>query len=227
MPEKSSEPKVKKLNTRTKVLTGVIVIAIWVSFINWADSNLPASDSVASNQSSQPEDVCQTLRLEKDKLESDAKALASKAIDLQSKMMRARLNEVAVSQNLSKVNSGILIEYLSYDMMKLIEEKSDVFGESFKRHMELRPLVIKMVDQLLKKDLIQPQYFEEVQIMGGELRVMFADAREIVSSNKDCFKFTAEVDEMIDEATKKINDGAAYNGWTAAHSAEELVDSMR
>lgn len=203
------------------------MVAVWVSFINWADTTLPASDSVTSNQSSQPEDICKTVRLEKDKLESDAKALANQALDLQSKMMRALLNEVAVSQNLSQANSGILIEYLSFDMMKLIEEKSDVFGESFKRHMELRPLVIKIVDRLLKKGLIQPKYFEEVQTMGGELRVMFADARNIVSSNKDCFKFTSEVDEMIDEASEKINNGATYNGWTAVQTAEELVDSIR
>ena len=227
MPEKSSESKVKKLSTRTKVLTGVVVIAIWVSFINWADTTLPVNEPTASNQKSQSIDACETLRSEKDLLEDDATALARQALDLQSIMLRARLNEIATNQKLSRGKSEVLIEYLSYDMMKLIEEKSDVFGESFKRHMELKPLVIKIVDELIVRKILQPQYFEEVQTMGDDLRRKFADARTIVASNKDCFKFTADVDEMIDEATQKINDGKTYNGWTAAHTAEELVDSMR
>jgi hypothetical protein len=215
------------MKTQTKVLIGVIVIAIWVSFINWADTTLPAKEPTASNQKSQSIDVCKTLRSEKDLLENDATALARQALDLQSRMLRARLNEIVISQKLSKSKSDILIEYLSYDMMKLIEEKSDVFGDSFKRHVDLRPSVIKIVDELLERNILQPQYFEEVQLMGNDLRQKYAVARNIVASNKDCFKFTAEVDEMIDEITEKVNNGKTYNGWTAAHTAEELVDSMR
>ena len=217
----------KHLKTRTKVIVGIIAVGIWISFINWADSTLPETDSVARIQTSEPANLCASLRIEKDKLESEGKELANEAFNLQSEMMRARLSEIASNQTLTKSKSDILNEYLSYDMTKLIEEKSDVFGESFKRHMELRPMVIKIVDQLIKQNVLQPRYFPEIQTLGDELRVKFADARIIVSSNKDCFKFTAEVDEMIDDATQKINNGVTYNGWTAVHSAEELVDSMR
>jgi polyhydroxyalkanoate synthesis regulator phasin len=141
--------------------------------------------------------------------------------------MRDRLKNIANERILSDEKSEILIEYLSYNMMKLIKEKSDVFGDSSKRNIELRPAVVEIVDRLIEQGELQPTYFEEVQRMGESLRKKYADAREIVSNNKNCFKFESEINEMIDEATEKIDNGTEYNGWIADHTAEELVDSMR
>jgi hypothetical protein len=203
------------------------VLISWIALVNWFDSELPAGNSVAAKETIEPGVLCQTLRDEKEQLEDEAMAMGRQAYSLQSDMMRMRLQELASSGMVNKKNSEILLEYLSYDVKKLIDEKSEVFGEKFSRHIELRPAVVKIVGKLIEQGHLEPYYFTEVQEISEKLRANFAEARVIMKSNQECFKSSLELEQMIDEATEEINGGQIYNGWTAERTAEELVDSIQ
>ena len=90
----------------------------------------------------------------------------------------------------------------------------------------MNPQVVKIVNKLIKNDELEPYWFEEVQQMGQGLRAKFQEARDLTKANPECFKSTLEIDKLIDEATSKLEQGEAYNGWIAKKTAEELVDSI-
>ena len=215
------------MKSQTKFVILIALVVVWISFIKWADTSLPSESSAQNTESTQPIGICQKLRIDKETLENEASTLAKEAFDLQSDLMRGRLSEIVESRILSKSNSDLLVEYLSFDIKKLIEEKSDVFGENFKRNMEIRPTVIKIVERLILQGQLQPYYFEEVQKMGESLRGKFAIARNIVDSNPECFKLESEMNQMIEKANKELKLDQNYNGWTTEHSAEELVEAIQ
>jgi len=215
------------MKSQTKFVILIALVVVWISFIKWADTFLPSESSAQNTEITQPIGICQKLRIDKETLDNEASTLAKEAFDLQSDLMRGRLSEIVESRILSKSNSDLLVEYLSFDIKKLIEEKSDVFGENFKRNMEIRPTVIKIVERLILQGELQPYYFDEVKKMGESLREKFAAARNIVDTNPECFKIESKMNEMIEKTNRELNLDENYNGWIAEHSAEELVEAIR
>jgi hypothetical protein len=215
------------MKSKSKFIILVSLIVVWISFIRWADSSLPPESSDKEIQISKPVQPCQELKIEKDTLENEASSLAKQAMEIQSTLMRDRLKEIADSRILSQANSDLLIEYVNYDIKKLIENREDIFGPAFERNIQIRPTIVKLVERLIKQGDLQPYYFVEVQDMGRELRSKFENAREIVDQNKQCFKFESEINQMIEETNQELSIDKNYNGWIASHTAEELVESIK
>ncbi len=214
------------MSSRNRVIIGAILIIGWVGFWRWADTTLPEESQVEISQSSENKNSCINLISEKRSLEETASNMAEEAKELQRTLLRERLNEIIGENILSSNEDKILSEYLSYDLKIIVSEKTDAFGDALIRNIELKPQVIKTVSKLIKNGTLEPYWFEEVQQLGQDLRAKFQEARDLTKANPDCFKSTLEIDKLIDEATSKLEQGEAYNGWIAKKSAEELVDSI-
>jgi polyhydroxyalkanoate synthesis regulator phasin len=214
------------MSDRNKLVFGAIIIISWIGFWRWADSTLPEETRIEVTQSKNSQEVCSDLINKKNSLEDTASNMAKEANDLQRSLLRGRLTEIINKDILSRNEDKILSEYISYDLKKIVAEKSDAFGDALLRNIELKPQSVKIVNKLIKNGELEPYWFEEVQQMGQDLRAKFQEARDLTEANPDCFKSTLDIDKLIDEATSKLEQGEAYNGWIAKHTAEELVDSI-
>lgn len=214
------------MSNRKKLIVGGIVIISWIGFWRWADTTLPEETKIEVKQSKTPQMVCSDLIDEKRSLETTASNMANEANELQRTLLRQRFSEIISKDTLSSNEDKILAEYLSYDLKKIVAERTDAFGDALLRNIELKPQVVKTVNKLIKNGELEPYWFEEVQQMGQDLRAKFQEARDLIKSNPECFKSTLEIDKLIDEATSKLEQGEAYNGWIAKKTAEELVDSI-
>jgi hypothetical protein len=214
------------MNPRNRVIIGAILIISWVGFWRWADSTLPEETQVEVSQSTESENTCINLIGLHRTLEESASSMAREAKELQRTLLRERLNEIISENILSSNEDKILSEYLSYDLKKIVSERTDAFGDALLRNIELKPQSIKIVNKLIKKGELEPYWFEEVQQMGQDLRAKFQEASDLTKESPDCFKSTLEIDKLIDEATSKLEQGEVYNGWIAKKTAEELVDSI-
>jgi hypothetical protein len=214
------------MSDKKRIIFVSILIISWVGFWRWADSTLPEETKVETAQSKTSLEVCSDLMDKKDSLETPAKDLANQAKDLQRTLLRERLNQIINKDILTNNQDKILSEYMSYDLIKILEEKSDVFGDEMIRQIELKPKVVKIFNELITNGELSPYYFNEVQDMGQSVRAKFQEAEDLMVANPECFKSTLETDKLIDEALKKIDGGKPYNGWIAKHTAEELVDSI-
>lgn len=214
------------MSDNKKFLFVFILIISWVGFWRWADSTLPEESQVEVSQSVESEVTCIDLIGSHRTLEESAMSMAREANELQRTLLRERLGEIIIENILSSNEDKILSEYLSYDLKKIVSERTDAFGDALARNVELNPLVVKIVNKLIKNGQLQPYWFEEVQQMGQDLRAKFQEARDLTKANPDCFKSTLEIDKLIDEATSKFEQGEAYNGWIAKKTAEELVESI-
>jgi polyhydroxyalkanoate synthesis regulator phasin len=208
------------------VIIGAILIISWVGFWRWADSTLPEETQVELSQSTESENTCINLIGLHRTLEESASSMAREANELQRTLLRERLGEIISENILSSNEDKILSEYLSYDLKKIVLERTDAFGDALARNIELKPQVVKIVNKLIKNGELEPYWFEEVQQMGQDLRAKFKEARDLTKAKPDCFESTLEIDKLIDEATSKLEQGEAYNGWIAKKTAEELVDSI-
>ena len=214
------------MKDRDKFLVGAILIISWIGFWRWADSTLPADSKVEVAQSASPQDTCLNLISDKRKLEESASTMARDANELQRNLLRARLTEIVNDEILPVKDDRTLTEYLSYDIKKIVAERSDTFVEEMTRNIDMRPEAIRIVNKLIKSGHLEPYLFSEVQQMGQDLRAKYQEARDLTKANPECFKSTLEIDKLIDEATSKLEQGAVYNGWIAKKTAEELVDSI-
>lgn len=214
------------MSNRKKFIIGGIFIISWIGFWRWADTTLPEESIVETAQSKTRLEVCTEFMDEKDSLEEFAKDKANQAKDLQRTLLKERLSQIIGKDVLTNNQDKDLAEYLSYDMRKILEEKSDSLGDVMMRQLELKPRVIKIFNELITKGELKPYYFKEVQVMGQTVVAKFQAAKELMQANPDCFKSSLEVEKLIDEATKKIDGGKPYNGWTAKHTAEDLVNSI-
>jgi hypothetical protein len=214
------------MKDRDKILVGAILIISWIGFWRWADSTLPEDSKVEIEQSASPQDICLNLISDKRKLEDIASSLAREANELQRTLLRARLAEIINDAVLPARDDKTLSEYLSYDIKKIIAERSDTFAEELARNIDLRPEAVRIVNRLIKSEHLEPYWFSEVQQMGQDLRAKFQEARDLTKANPECFKSTLEIDKLIDEATSKLQQGSTYNGWISKKTAEELVDSI-
>ena len=214
------------MKDRDKLLVGAIFIIIWIGFWRWADSTLPEDSKVEIEQSATPRDTCFNIISLKEKLEDSASRMAREANELQRTLLRERLAEIVNDEVLPIKDDRALSEYLSFDLKKNILEKSDSFAEEFTRNLDLRPEVIRIVSKLIKNGYLEPYWFSEVQQMGQDLRAKYQEAKDLTKANPDCFKSTLEIDKLIDEATKKLEQGETYNGWIAKKTPEELIDSI-
>ena len=214
------------MKDRDKFLVGAILIISWIGFWRWADSTLPADSKVEVAQSASPQDTCLNLISDKRKLEESASTMARDANELQRNLLRARLTEIVNDEILPVKDDRTLTEYLSYDIKKIVAERSDTFVEEMTRNIDTRPEAIRIVNKLIKSGHLEPYLFSEVQQMGQDLRAKYQEARDLTKANPECFKSTLEIDKLIDEATSKLEQGAVYNGWIAKKTAEELVDSI-
>ena len=214
------------MRDRNKLIFGAIFIISWIGFWRWADSTLPEESEVEVTQSIEAKDNCFNIIGLKESLEASASKMAKEANELQRTLLRQRFNEIVNEDILPSNEDKILTEYLSYDLKKIDSERTDAFGDALARNIELNPQVVKIVNKLIKNDELEPYWFEEVQQMGQGLRAKFQEARDLTKANPECFKSTLEIDKLIDEATSKLEQGEAYNGWIAKKTAEELVDSI-
>lgn len=214
------------MKDRDKFLIGAILIVSWIGFWRWADSTLPEDSKVEVAQSASPQDTCLNLISDKRKLEDSASSMARDAKELQRTLLRARLAEIINDEILPPKDDKTLTEYLSYDIKKIVAERSDTFVEEMTRNIDLRPEAIRIVNKLIKSGHLEPYLFSEVQQMGQDLRAKYQEARDLTKANPDCFKSTLEIDKLIDEATKKLEQGETYNGWIAKKTPEELIDSI-
>ena len=214
------------MSDRKKFIIGGILIISWIGFWRWADSTLPEESQVEVSQSVESEVTCIDLIGSHRTLEESATSMAREANELQRTLLRQRFNEIISKDTLSSNEDKILAEYLSYDLKKIVAERTDAFGDALLRNIELKPQVVKTVNKLIKNGELEPYWFEEVQQMGQDLRAKFQEARDLTKANPECFKSTLEIDKLIDEATSKLEQGEAYNGWIAKKTAEELVDSI-
>ena len=214
------------MKDRDKFLVGAILIISWIGFWRWADSTLPADSKVEVAQSASSQDTCLNLISDKRKLEESASTMARDANELQRNLLRARLTEIVNDEILPVKDDRTLTEYLSYDIKKIVAERSDTFVEEMTRNIDMRPEAIRIVNKLIKSGHLEPYLFSEVQQMGQDLRAKYQEARDLTKANPECFKSTLEIDKLIDEATSKLEQGAVYNGWIAKKTAEELVDSI-
>jgi len=208
------------------MIIGAIFVISWVGFWRWADTTLPKETQVEISQSIESEDTCINLIGRHRTLEESASSMAREANELQRTLLRERLGEIISENILSSNEDKILSEYLSYDLKKIVLERTDAFGDALARNIELKPQVVKIVNKLIKNGELEPYWFEEVQQMGQDLRAKFKEARDLTKAKPDCFESTLEIDKLIDEATSKLEQGEAYNGWIAKKTAEELVDSI-
>jgi hypothetical protein len=211
---------------RDKFLIGAILIIGWIGFWRWADSTLPEDSKVEVAQSASPQDICLNLISDKQKLEESASSMARDANELQRTLLRARLAEIINGDVLSVRDDRTLTEYLSYDIKKIVAERSDTFVQEMVKNIDLRPEAIKIVNKLVNSGHLEPYLFREVQQMGQDLRAKYQEAKDLTKANPDCFKSTLEIDKLIDEATKKLGQGETYNGWIAKKTPEELIDSI-
>ena len=214
------------MSDRKKFIIGGIFIISWIGFWRWADSALPEETKIEVTQSKTPQMVCSDLIDDKRALETTASNMAKEANELQRTLLRQRFNEIISKDTLSSNEDKILAEYLSYDLKKIVAERTEAFGDALLRNIELKPQVVKTVNKLIKNGELEPYWFEEVQQMGQDLRAKFQEARDLTKANPECFKSTLEIDKLIDEATSKLEQGESYNGWIARKTAEELVDSI-
>ena len=216
------------MSSRNRVIIGAILIISWVGFWRWADTTLPEETQVKVSQSIESKNTCINLIGLHRTLEESASSMAREANELQRTLLRERLGEIINGNILSSNEDMILSEYLSYDLKKIVSERTDAFGDALLRNIELKPQSIKIVNKLIKKGELEPYWFEEVQQMGQDLRAKFQEARDLTKESPDCFKSTLEleIDKLIDEATSKLEQGETYNGWIAKKTAEELVDSI-
>jgi hypothetical protein len=152
--------------------------------------------------------------------------MARDANELQRTLLRARLAEIINGDVLSVRDDRTLTEYLSYDIKKIVAERSDTFVQEMVKNIDLRPEAIKIVNKLVNSGHLEPYLFREVQQMGQDLRAKYQEAKDLTKANPDCFKSTLEIDKLIDEATKKLGQGETYNGWIAKKTPEELIDSI-
>lgn len=214
------------MKDRDKFLIGAILIIGWIGFWRWADSTLPEDSKVEVAQSASPQDICLNLISDKQKLEESASSMARDANELQRTLLRARLAEIINGDVLSVRDDRTLTEYLSYDIKKIVAERSDTFVQEMVKNIDLRPEAIKIVNKLVNSGHLEPYLFREVQQMGQDLRAKYQEAKDLTKANPDCFKSTLEIDKLIDEATKKLGQGETYNGWIAKKTPEELIDSI-
>jgi hypothetical protein len=214
------------MSSRTRVIIGAIFIISWIGFWRWADSTLPEETQVEVSQGIDSKDTCINLIGQHRTLEDSASSMAAEANRLQRTLLRERLDEIISENILSGNEDKILSEYLSYDLKKIVSERADAFGDALARNIELNPQVVKIVNKLIKNGELEPYWFEEVQQMGQDLRAKFQEARDLTKARPDCFESTLDIDKLIDEATSKLEQGEAYNGWIAKKTADELVDSI-
>lgn len=214
------------MKDRDKFLIGAILIVSWIGFWRWADSTLPEESKVEVAQSASPQDTCLNLISDKRKLEQSASSMARDANELQRNLLRARFTEIVNDEILPPKDDKTLTEYLSYDIKKIVAERSDTFVEEMTRNIDLRPEAIRIVNKLIKSGHLEPYLFSEVQQMGQDLRAKYQEARDLTKANPECFKSTLEIDKLIDEATSKLEQGTVYNGWIAKKTAEDLLDSI-
>jgi len=214
------------MSSRNRVIIGAILIISWVGFWRWADSTLPEEAQVEVSQSIESKNTCINLIGLHRTLEESASSMAREANELQRTLLRERLDEIISENILSSNEDKILSEYLSYDLKKIVSERTDAFGDALARNVELNPQVVKIVNKLINNGQLEPYWFEEVQQIGQDLRAKFQEARDLTNANPECFKSTLEIDKLIDEATSKLEQGEVYNGWIAKKTAEELVDSI-
>ena len=214
------------MSNRTKFVFGAIFIFSWIGFWRWADSTLPEEARIEVAQSKTPQEVCSDLIFEKNSLEDAASNMGNKANELQRTLLRQRLDEIISKEVLSSNEDMILADYLSYDLKKIVAQRSEAFGEAMLRNIELKPQAVKIVNKLIKAGELEPYLFSEVQQMGQDLRAKFQEARDLTEANPDCFKSTLEIDKLIDEATKELDKSNTYNGWIAKKTAEDLIDSI-
>jgi hypothetical protein len=214
------------VSNRTKFVFGAIFIFSWIGFWRWADSTLPEEARIEVAQSKTPQEVCSDLIFEKNSLEDAASNMGNKANELQRTLLRQRLDEIISKEVLSSNEDMILADYLSYDLKKIVAQRSEAFGEAMLRNIELKPQAVKIVNKLIKAGELEPYLFSEVQQMGQDLRAKFQEARDLTEANPDCFKSTLEIDKLIDEATKELDKSNTYNGWIAKKTAEDLIDSI-
>lgn len=214
------------MNNTKKFFIVFILVISWVGFWRWADSTLPEEAQVEVSQSLESEVTCIALIGSHRTLEESASSMAREANELQRTLLRERLDEIISENILSNNEDKILTEYLSYDLKKIVAERTDAFGDALLGNIELKPQVVKIVNKIIKNGQLEPYWFEEVQKMGQDLRAKFQEARDLTKAYPDCFKSTLEIDKLIDEATSKLEQGEAYNGWIAKKTAEELVDSI-
>jgi hypothetical protein len=213
------------MNDNKKFVFVFILIISWVGFWRWADSTLPEEVQVEVSKNTESKDNCINLISQHRTLEKSASSMATEANKLQRTLLRERLGEIISENILSSNEDKILSEYLSFDLKKIVSEKTDAFGDALERNVKLYPQVVKIVNKLIKNGQLEPYWFEEVQQMGQDLRAKFQEARDLTKASPDCFKSTLEIDKLIDEATSKLEQGDAYNGWITKKTAEELVES--
>ena len=214
------------MSDRNKLIFGAIFIISWIGFWRWADSTLPEESEVEVTQSIEAKDNCFNIIGLKESLEASASKMAKEANELQRTLLRQRFNEIANEDILPSNEDKILTEYLSYDLKKIASERTDAFGDALARNVELNPQVVKIVNKLIKNGQLEPYWFKEVQQMGQDLRAKFQEARDLTKVNPECFKSTLEIDKLIDEATKKLEQSEPENGWISRKTANELVDSI-
>jgi hypothetical protein len=216
------------LTNKNKAILLIVIIVGLIGFQNNSEtkSSTDSSSFVPQNSTISDQNKCAVLIAERNALEETAKRMATDAMELQRGLLRSRLDEIVNSHILNRKDTEVLREYISYDLKKIVSEKSDAFGEAFKRNMELRPGTVTIINKLIKLGELEPYWFSEVQQMGQTLRSKFQDSQNIMRANSDCFEFSSEIDKLINEATKNINNGEEYNGWIAIKTADELVDSI-
>ena len=214
------------MSDRNKLIFGAIFIISWIGFWRWADSTLPEESEVEVTQSIEAEDNCFNVIGLKESLEASASNMAREANELQRTLLRERLDEIINDNVLSSNEDKILAEYLSFDFKQIIAEKTDTFGDAMLRNLDLKPQAVRIVNKLIKTDEIEPYLFEEVQQISQNLRAKFREARELTKVHPGCFKSTLEIDKLIDEATKKLEQSEPENGWISRKTATELIDSI-
>jgi hypothetical protein len=214
------------MSNRNKAIIALVLIVGWIGFWKWADTTLPDKTEVEVMQTRSPELVCFDLKNKKVALETRAKELADEADSLQKVLLKEKLQEILSQKVLSNKDSEILKEYLSYDLMKIVSEKSDNLGDVLLRQIDLKPEVVRIFNKLLSMGKLQPYLFEEVQTLGQELRTKYQEANSMAQQNPECFKANSEIEKQMEELIKDLKTDDSNNGWIAKQSAMELVNSL-
>ena len=193
------------MSPQKKIIIGVLIVFSWVGFWNWAGRTLPEKSPIENTQDLESKNYCLNLMDEKNSLEESASRMADDAYALQRSMLRERLNSIVAEDHLTRNEDNLLSEYLSYDLKKIVSEKSDAFGDAMQRNIELKPQIVKIVNKLIKSSVIEPYWFDEVQQMGQDLRSKFQQAKYLIKENPNCFASTSEIEKYIDETLNKID----------------------